>query len=424
MTTDILMPTLSDTMEEGTLLRWLKKPGDEIQKGDALAEVETDKATMEIEAFETGTLVEILVEAGETIPIGEPIARIGSPDEAKVEAPPEREAPEKTEKKEKKAQKDKPKEPPKKAEFSKAGEKQKGRDKDRGAEDRVKASPLARKMASAYEIDLHALQGSGPGGRIVEKDVDEAIRREKKRSQQPSPAAQREPATAPDRMRQAIAHRMSESKRQAPHFYLTLSVNGDALVTLKQELDELQPESKVSYTHLLLQACTCALQDYPRLNARYEEGEVRLCEDINIGVAMAVEERGPGAGESGLLVPVLHRLAGRSLGQIAADSRALQERVQGGRLKSEDLGGGTFTLSNLGMYGIEAFSAIINPPEAAILAVGALRETPVVRGGQVVVGHQMKLTLSADHRVVNGAEAAAFLQGLRRYLEHPMLMLA
>jgi pyruvate dehydrogenase E2 component (dihydrolipoamide acetyltransferase) len=414
MTTDILMPTLSDTMEEGTLLRWLKKPGDEIQKGDALAEVETDKATMEIEAFETGTLLEILVEAGETIPIGEPIARIGAPDETKaavkteVEPEAEAEAPEKTEKKGKKEkQKDLQKAKPSKAE----------RKQEKPDSERVKASPLARKMASAYEIDLRSLQGSGPGGRIVERDVDEAIGREKKRpTPPPPPPSAPAQAKGPSRMRQAIAQRMSESKRQAPHFYVTLTVQADALVGVKKELNALEPDPKVSYTHLLVLACVHALQRHPRLNARYEGGEVFLNADINIGVATAVED--------GLLVPVLHQLAGCPLGKIAAESQALQQRVQEGRLKADDLAGGTFTLSNMGMYGVESFSAIINPPQAAILAVGALEEVPVVRGGQVTVGHQMKLTLSADHRVVNGAEAAEFLQELCRYLEHPLLMLA
>ncbi len=455
MPTEVVMPRLSDTMEEGTLLRWLKQPGDAVKKGDALAEVETDKANMEVEAFEEGVLSETLVSEGDTVPVGEPIAYLSdaSAEPSEKKPPPGKQKPEQKktpaqaeeilppskrrerrreeptdfgDREPEQAEKEIPAttqakgaaagttrtEPPATQAESKKGEPVAG--------ERVKASPLARKLADAYGIDLSTLQGSGPGGRIIERDVDQVIQQQRQKKEPvqekpPIPKKQTLPVTPPEKpskIRQTIAKRMSQSKQEIPHFYVTVSIRADRLVRCREQLKK---RFDISYSHLLTKACAMALVQHPRLNASYENADrVTFHPEINIAFAMAIED--------GLLTPVIHRADQLSLQDIAEQSLSVAKRVLNQQLQPEDLSGATFTISNMGMYEVDQFSAIINPPQAAILAVGALTESPVIENGVVIPGYRMKLTLAADHRVLNGSEAAEFLQTLRQLLENPVLL--
>lgn len=446
MPVDIVMPRLSDTMEEGTILRWLKKPGEPVKKGEALAEVETDKANMELEAFEEGTMGEILVAEGMSAPVGRPVARLvkagespekpqeTQPAEAVSQQPPsqpkqpaepgetvesrgalalEHEAVSDAITEEEKAgagKKPTVSQPP---QAVQAPVEQKGR---------VAASPLARRLAEAYGIDLSRVKGSGPEGRIMERDLEPLL--QEQRQKRPAPPAQI-PVEAPgpqeekieplSRMRQTIAQRMSQSKQEVPHFYVTMAINGKALVSMQRQMED-DLRIRVTYTHILVKACARALVEHPRMNASYDEDGIHYHSDINIAVAVALPD--------GLITPVLHHADRLTLHEIAEQSHALLERTRNDSLRPEDLSGATFTLSNMGMYGVEDFVAIINPPQAAVLAVGALKEVPMVENGQVVPGYEMKLTLSADHRVVNGAEATTFLKTVCHYLEVPVMMMA
>lgn len=461
MPSDIVMPRLSDTMEEGKLLRWLKHQGDSIHKGDALAEVETDKANMEVEAFEDGILAEILRGEGDSVPVGETIARLSRPGErvdkpaalekataeqpippkeAAKEAPVEGRpatvkeagrtmAPESeqvlsfaekeegegeegpvratTKTQEELLEKAPPAAQPRKRELEKG---------EISKEAEVKASPLAKKLADAYGIDLSTLHGSGPEGRIVERDVEQAIQERRFFSAKAKPSEEMAPTLEPlSKMRQTIAQRMTESKQQAPHFYVTVSIQGDRLVEIREKLAQ-ETDPAVTYNHFIIKACAMALRAHPRVNAAYQDGQVAFHPSINIAIAVALEN-------GGLIAPVLHGVDQLSLGEIADRSHDLLKRVRGNALTPEDLTGGTFTLSNMGMYGVEDFSAIINLPQAAILATGTLEQTPVIRDGTVAPGYRMKVTLSADHRVINGAEAAEFLRTFRSFLENPVRMM-
>ena len=436
MAIDVCMPRLSDTMEEGRILKWLKQPGDRIEVGDIIAEVETDKADMEMEALDEGVLIEILVPEGGMVPVGGVMARLGAADEivaADTAAPApiaengiaEPPPPEPTAS------------PPVPAPASKVRELReiRAQREPTPAEEtgRLLASPVVRRMAQELSLDLSQVPGSGPGGRIVKRDLEaytaaqapldataESQTEPQTESQiEPHPEARvpAGPATATrepfSRMRATIAKRMSESMREAPHFYLTAEINMSEAVRLRTALKASNRVTEdVTYTHLLMKAVAIALARHPRLNASFG-GDAREYQDhINIGLAVSLDD--------GLLVPVLHDCDSLSLLEIAAQATALVERARSGKPRAEDLTGGTFTISNLGMLPIEHFTAIINQPQAAILAVGAIKERPVVRDGQVTIASTMLVTLSCDHRILDGVTGGQFLQELKSLLENPV----
>jgi pyruvate dehydrogenase E2 component (dihydrolipoamide acetyltransferase) len=378
------MPRLSDSMEEGTIVRWLKQDGDRVSPGEPLAEVETDKATVTFDADAEGTLA-ILVREGETVPIGRLIAQIGEAVAASEALPASQE---------------------------------------NGAR-RVKASPLARRIARESGIDLTGLTGSGPGGRIIRADLETAAATT--RAPQPEPAA---PAVTPARGNKGavtiqqltrtqiqIAQRMAESKATVPDFTLHAEVDMEQAVGLRDQLRKAARAGDIvpSYNDLVIKACGLALREHPRANAAYRDGAFELYERVNVGVAVAAEDS--------LIVPTVFDADGKSLLDIAREARTLADRVRQRVITPAELSGATFTVSNLGMYGVASFAAIINPPQAAILAVGELREVPVVRDGHVVPGSRMSLVLTCDHRILYGAPAAEFLARVRQLLEQPINLL-
>ena len=411
---DVVMPRLSDSMEEGTVLQWLKKVGDEVAVGDELVEIETDKANMAYESDLAGTLSEILVDEGETVAIGTPIARVGDSDEgseASTAGPV--------------AAGDPP--PPAVAKASSgavpptappAGE---APEADNGH--RVKASPLARRLAKERKLDLSGLQGSGPGGRIIKADVEGAP----SAGDAPAavgPAAEGSGETAKgqtsyeelSKTQQVIARRMSESKATAPHFYLRASVDMSQAVEGRAKLKALAAEDSTvpSFNDMVVKACALALREHPRANGAYRDGKFELYSRVNVGVAVAAADT--------LIVPTLFDADRKGLRQIAVESRALAGKVREGQITPPELSGATFTVSNLGMYGIDGFSAVINPPQAAILAVGAIEERPVVRAGEITTAQMMQVDLACDHRILYGAPAAEFLARVRALLEEPLAL--
>jgi pyruvate dehydrogenase E2 component (dihydrolipoamide acetyltransferase) len=390
---EVVMPRLSDSMEEGTIVRWLKQDGERVSEGEPLAEVETDKATVTFDADAEGTL-RILVGEGETVPIGRPIAQIGEPAE--------------------------PVEPVEAVETVKAETAPAGA--ENGAQ-RVKASPLARRIARESGIDLTGLSGSGPGGRIVRADLDTAAAATPAPPPGPEPAA---PARGNkgavtvqqlSRTQVQIAQRMAESKATIPDFTLHVEVEMERAVALRDQLREAgRPGDLVpSYNDLVVKACGLALREHPRANAAYRDGAFELYERVNVGIAVASQDS--------LIVPTVFDADRRSVLEIARETRVLVDRVRQREITPAELSGATFTVSNLGMYGVASFAAIVNPPQAAILAVGELRELAVVRQGQIVPGVRMSLVLTCDHRILYGAPAAEFLARVRQLLEQPVNLL-
>ncbi|TXB59404.1 pyruvate dehydrogenase complex dihydrolipoamide acetyltransferase [Phaeodactylibacter luteus] len=431
----IRMPRMSDTMEEGNIVSWLKAEGDEVEAGETLAEVETDKATMELDSYFDGVLLHIAVKEG-PVPINGVIAVIGEEGEdwkAAIESSGDGgEAP--------------------------AAEQQEGAAEEAAApvqeesskpaapssddDQRVKASPLARSMAKDAGIDLSAIAGSGDGGRIVKRDVEEAISQQQAAPQpKAQPAApQSAPAAAPQteaavpnvpefsisasgdnyedqpvsQMRKTIARRLGESKFSAPHFYLTVEINMGNAIQVRKRINEVAP-TKISFNDLVVKACAVALRKHPAINSSWLGDKIRLNKDVNVGVAVAVED--------GLLVPVIRFADMKSLSQINTEVKTLAGKAKSRKLSTDEMTGNTFTISNLGMFGIEEFTAIINPPDACILAVGGIIQKPIVKDGELAVGNMMKVTLSCDHRVVDGATGAQFLQTVKEILEDPIRIL-
>lgn len=448
---DVTMPRLSDTMEEGKILRWLKREGDHVEAGELLVEVETDKADMEVESSASGVLRQLKLAEGETAPVGAVIAVIDagnggaaggngkSADAAAPEGPGAREAPPP-------APRAKPAPAPRPA-PARAPEPASRAEPPRGATPRggeVKASPLARSLADEMGIDLATVRGTGPAGRITRRDVEEAQKRGSRSAAAPASAedgARQAPGRdvgtpasaagdAPDerpaetggvrrvalsKMRASIAKRMTESKREAPHFYLTAVVDMDDAVRLRAQLKALEVEPAVTYNHMVLKACADALARFPEVNARFAGDAIEVLAEINIGIATAVDD--------GLLVPVLSGADRLDLTAIAAQARVLAEKAESGRFTSADLSGATFSVSNLGMFDVDSFSAVLNPPQAAILAVGSVKQRPVVRDGALAVGYTMAVTLSCDHRVIDGALGGRFLADVKRRLENPAALL-
>ena len=444
MAETISMPKLGFDMAEGTLVRWVKNEGEAINKGDVLAEIETDKATVEVESSASGVVLKHLVDQGAVVPVSTPIAVVGAEGEAVSDqpapAPPvgpglsvSSEQPVETAPK---AEKEAP--APEKAEAQLPqpvpvpAKKVEAAPKAVPSDGRINASPLARRMAEEKNLDLSNVQGSGPGGRIVRRDIEEAMQKGVPAAPAPEKAAEKAPALAPipafsaeprqdetvqlTKLRQAIARRMTESTTSVPHFFVTHEYKMGALLDMRVGINEYLPENeKLSVNDFILKAVALTLRQFPNLNASYAGDKVIRHGAVNVGVAVAVE---------GGLLTVAHKDTDQKpLRQISAEVKAMVARARNGKVKPDDIEGSTFSVSNMGMYDVEHFIAIINPPEAGILAVGSAMEVPVVENGAIVPGWRMKATLSVDHRVSDGAEGARFMQALAGFLENPVRML-
>ena len=420
----IRMPRMSDTMSEGNIVSWLKKEGDKVESGDTLAEVETDKATMELDSFSDGVLLHIAVKEG-PVPIDGIIAVIGKAGEdwkaaiaaaggsngSAKEAEPKKEeaAPEKEKAAEAAA-------PSASADAPKAASGSSSDD-----DKRLKASPLARSIAKDAGIDISQVEGSGDQGRIVKRDVEAAM--ESKKS---APAAAGSSASAPaastgqyedvplSQMRKTIARRLSESKFTAPHFYLTIEINMTKAIAMRTQVNEVSPV-KISFNDFVIKAVAASLRQHPAVNSSWLGDKMRHNKDINIGVAVAVED--------GLVVPVVLHADIKTLSQINTEVKTFAAKAKDRKIQPQEMQGNTFTISNLGMFGIEEFTAIINPPDACIMAVGAITEKAIVKDGEIVAASMMRVTMSCDHRVVDGATGAQFLQTFKSILEDPIRLM-
>ncbi|MGB3587315.1 MAG: pyruvate dehydrogenase complex dihydrolipoamide acetyltransferase [Tunicatimonas sp.] len=439
--TVVTMPKMSDTMEEGVIANWLKKVGDSVESGDIIAEVETDKATMELESYEDGTLLYIGVDEGGSVPVDGVIAVIGEEgaDYEKLLKAQKSSGGSKEEKKKEKPEKKKSeeKDPEGKSSSNGAAEKDapayvpsrsSGDDESSSSSNgRVKASPLAKKMAQDMGYDIAQISGSGENGRIVKRDIEE-YEPEAEPTEQPQKKGE-DSAPAPaielpkivgeesyeevkvSQMRKTIAKRLAESKFTAPHFYLTMEINMDKAVEARQSMNEISPV-KISFNDLVVKAVAASLRQHPDVNVSWQGDTIRKNQHIHIGIAVAVDE--------GLLVPVVRFADNKSLSHIGAEVKDLAAKAKNKQLQPKDWEGSTFTISNLGMFGIEEFTAIVNPPDACILAVGGIKQTAIVKNGQLVPGNVMKVTMSCDHRAVDGAVGAAFLKTLKSLLEDPI----
>jgi pyruvate dehydrogenase E2 component (dihydrolipoamide acetyltransferase) len=430
------MPKMSETMEEGVVVKWLKSEGDRVASGDALAEIETDKAVLELEATTAGVLRKILAQEDSKVPVGQLLAVIGSADEdvssligrASPFPPPSPMtiAPSGTSAASPSAV------------APSAGETARPEPITR---ERIDASPLARRMAEEATIDIAQVPGTGPGGRVVKRDIEAFLAQLRSQPSRPptspvtTPAAALEaglqvpPQPTPVRvagidpterelsmMRKTIARRMVLSKATAPHFYLTTEIDMERAIIMRQSLNELAAEeAKISFNDMILKAVANALRQCPQMNVSYADDKIRAHQRVHLSLAVALDD--------GLITPVIRDCDRKSLGEIAREAKELTELARARRLKPEDYTGGTFSVSNLGMFDVEEFAAIINPPEAAILAVGTIKQQPVVVEGQLSIGHRMKVTLSGDHRAIDGATGAQFLQIVKRLLEQPLTLM-
>ncbi len=407
----VRMPKMSDTMTEGVLAKWHKKVGDKVKSGDLVAEVETDKATMDFESFQEGTILYIGVEEGKAVPVDTIIAILGKEGEDYKSLLTEAPAASSTETKKEEAV----------AASAAAATPAVVNVETTSSDSRVKASPLAKKLAEEKGIDLSQVKGSAENGRIIKKDVESftpssaASTSKSANITIPTFIGQEKYTEVPvSQMRKTIAKRLSESKFTAPHFYLKMTVDMSAAMDARVKMNEMAPV-KISFNDIVLKAVAVALKQHPKVNSSWLGDKIRYNEHVNIGVAVAVDE--------GLLVPVVRFADGKSLTHISAEVKDFAQKAKDKKLQPSDWEGSTFTISNLGMFGIDEFTAIINPPDACILAVGGIQSVPVVKNNQVVPGNIMKLTLSCDHRVVDGATGAAFLQTLKALLEEPVRLL-
>jgi pyruvate dehydrogenase E2 component (dihydrolipoamide acetyltransferase) len=438
MATQVVMPKLSPTMEEGQLTRWLKKEGDKVSMGEPLAEIDTDKATMEMQALSNGVLRKILINEGESAPLGQPIAIIGEADEdiselLKTAAQPK---PEKTaeapdalpesdavggvevDTKETSGAETQPR-------ISSDGQKPEGA----RSTGRLLISPIAARMASDAGIDFKTIQGSGPAGRIVKRDIEAAVSEKRKRSAtRPGldrislPRAEKGAVYGPSayrdepvsEMRRTIARRLVTSLGPVPHFFLTSEIDMERAADTRRSLNELYPDLKLSVNDLIIKVVAVSLIQHPQVNASFQDKTIRYYEHADIGVAVATE--------NGLITPIVRAAELKSLLDIATEVRELAGRARARKLRPEEYTGATFSISNLGMFGIEEFTAVINPPEGAILAVGAMAPKPVARDGEIVVRQTMRVTMSCDHRVIDGATGAQFLQTFKQIMENPLYL--
>ncbi|HKP38665.1 MAG TPA: pyruvate dehydrogenase complex dihydrolipoamide acetyltransferase [Pyrinomonadaceae bacterium] len=435
MATQIVMPKLSPTMEEGQLSRWLKKEGDKVSMGEPLAEIDTDKATMEMQALSSGVLRKILVAEGESAPLGQPIAVIGEADEDISEflkaAPEKQAAPKPAEETAKPPESEAAPEPeteqreaPAETELPTDGKKD-----GKPAGGRMLVSPIAARMAAEAGVNLSSLQGSGPGGRIIKRDIEAAMS-DKKATPAKTPTLRLMPSAKAEQgatygpsayrdepmseMRRTIAKRLVTSLGPVPHFFLTTEIEMDRAADMRQQINTLYPDAKVSLNDIIIKVAAVALIQHPQVNASFQDKTVRHYEHADIGVAVATE--------NGLITPVVRSADLKSLIDIAGEVRELAGRARSRKLKPEEYLGGTFSISNLGMFGIDEFTAVINPPEAAILAVGVMSPKPVVRDGEIEIRQLMRVTMSCDHRVVDGAVGAQFLQTFKQILENPLYL--
>ena len=417
----IRMPKLSDTMTEGVVAEWHKNIGDEVESGELLAEIETDKATMEFESFQDGVLLHIGVEKGGTAPVDSVLCVLGEKGEdiaellasAEAEAPAE-EAPAAPAPAPAPAPAAAPAPAPAPTPAPAAAPAPAAQAAPAPApavaNGRVKASPLAKRLAEERGLSLGLIPGSGEGGRIVKRDVEAFVGG----GASAATAVERFTEVGVSQMRKTIARRLAESKFTAPHFYLSLTIDMDAAMVARKAINDRGPH-RVSFNDMVVKAVAMALKNHPAVNSSWLEDRIRYNEHVHIGVAVAVED--------GLLVPVVRHANVKSFGEIGVEVREFAQKAKDKKLQPSDWEGNTFTISNLGMFGIDEFTAIINPPDACILAVGGIQAVPVVRDGAVVPGHTMKVTLSCDHRVVDGATGAAFLNEVKQNLENPVLML-
>ena len=423
----IKMPRLSDTMEEGTVATWFKKVGDKVQEGDILAEIETDKATMEFESFYEGTLLYIGIKENETAKVDVPLAIIGDegediesilsdsisdnkPEEKKsVESPNSSQAPADNQKAEIAEQKAESKVVKEKDESSRSSEIIKSQ--------RIFISPLAKKLANDKNIDISAIQGTGENGRIIKSDIENYKETVAQPQVQPTIASldnQDYSEINHSQMRKVIAKRLSESKFSAPHYYLNVELDMSETIVFRKQCNAI-PDTKISFNDIIIKACAVALRNNPSVNSQWFDDRIRYNNFVNIGVAVGVED--------GLIVPVLKNADKMSVAEISKSVKEMAALARDKKLTPEMMQGSTFTISNLGMFGIESFTSIINSPNSVILSVGAIIEKPVVKDGEVVVGNTMKLTLACDHRVVDGLTGAKFLQALKPLIENPLSML-
>jgi pyruvate dehydrogenase E2 component (dihydrolipoamide acetyltransferase) len=416
---EITMPKLSDTMTEGVVVRWHKKKGEPVSTGDVLAEIETDKATMEMEAFDDGVLEEVYAQEGQKVSVGEPIALIG----AGPAAPSSEMKPESHEQ-QAKAPRSKDEAPKTAPASTNPQPEQRSQEKasagNRDNETRVKASPLARKTASRLNLDLAQVTGSGPGGRIVQQDVLSLSKEGSTAGDTAGIVSTADSELIPlTPMRRIIAQRMTESKSQIPHFYLSVELAVEAVLKLRSEANEALArggQQKLSINDFILKATAECLQIVPQVNSSYTTEGIRRFKSVHLGFAVALDE--------GLITPVIRNAESKSLRQISREAREFTERARAKKLKPDEYQGGSFTVSNLGAAGIDSFLAIINPPQSGILAVGSVVKKPVVNGqDQIVIGQRLNVTLCCDHRVVDGAVGAVFLQEFRKLIENPTLML-
>jgi pyruvate dehydrogenase E2 component (dihydrolipoamide acetyltransferase) len=443
---EVIMPKMGDAMEEGTLLKWLKAVGDPVSEGDALAEIETDKVTLEMEAQEDGFLTNILVEEGAVVPIGEAVAMIGTEDQIGQGAPAGGSAAPAAAEADAAPSKDAeaapmPEEQQESGEPAGAGAATDGGEggqvTERTPNERVRASPLVKRLAQEHGIDLSLVDGSGPNGRVVNRDIQDYVSGKKAAPQaQASTGAVRSDGASADveagqaatkadvkgelvsmpKIKRTTGKRMAESKETIPHYYVTTSVDMTAALDFRKQVNTALEATggKVSVNDLIVKAAALALREHPNVNRSFVDGELYQHDEIDINIAIAID--------GGLIAPFIPSVDQKSLGSIGSMARDLGKRAREGGLTPSEYQGGTFTISNLGMFDVDEFIAVINPPQVAILAVGSVAETPVVKDGEIAVGHLMKVTLSADHRALDGAEVATFLQSVKKYLENPMLL--
>jgi pyruvate dehydrogenase E2 component (dihydrolipoamide acetyltransferase) len=430
MASKVIMPKLSPTMEEGQIARWLKKEGDKVSMGEPLAEIDTDKATMEMQALANGVLRKILIGEGESAPLGQLIGIIGEPEEdisSLLNEAPAKSAPAATPQPEQISTETEKTPEPQPAEP--AAEKPAAATSGNGAGARLIVSPLAARMAAEAGIDLRSLQGSGPGGRIIKKDIESAMSQQQPTSTAGRPTLrvvegrQQQPVVAgastyhdetASEIRRTIARRLVTSLGPVPHFFLTSEIEMDRAAEMRKGINALDPDLKISINDIIIKVAAAALTQHPQVNASFQDKFIRYYDHADIGVAVAIED--------GLITPVIRSADQKSLSQIATEVRELAERAKSRKLKPEEYTGATFSVSNLGMFGINEFTAIINPPEGGILAIGAMTPQAVVREGDVVVRQMMRVTMSCDHRLIDGATGAKFLQTFKKILENPLYL--
>ena len=405
----INMPRLSDTMEEGTLAKWFKKVGDDVKEGEILAEIETDKATMEFESFHDGVLLHIGINEGSTAPVDSIIAIIGSKDEdisslingalkPEVKEEPKPEVKEEPKPEVKEEPKPEVKEEPKS-----------------GPNHRILVSPLAKKLASEKGIDISLIKGTGDNGRIIKRDIDSYKPSNFSYFAQPKPHVKESSYEIPNNtMRKAIAKRLSDSKFSAPHYYLNIELQMDNMISFRQQFINTQ-NIKISFNDIIAKAVALSLAKHPKVNSRWYDDKILFIEHIHLGVAVAVED--------GLVVPVVKFANSKDLPEINSEIKDFAERAKNKKLNPSEIEGSTFTISNLGMFGIESFTSIINQPNSAILSIGSIIQKPIVKNSEIVVGNTMKLTLACDHRTVDGATGSLFLKTLKNYIENPVSIL-